>query len=264
MTYFSFLTFFIFIPILALALPTWRVSRARRAALGFNISQTPLTINILALLALIYTTPWDNYLVATGVWSYNPNLVIGISFGYVPIEEYTFFIAETVLSGLWWTYLASKLKLPALEKFCAKPWQRFASSLTLTAAWIFFTRQLFLAAETWNYLGLIFFWALPPIFLQFLFGADILWQYRKLLFWSILIPGLYLSFADSLALGATTWSISPSQTLGIRLGGLLPLEEAAFFFITTTLIAFGMTLMLSPLSWQRFSAWKGGGFQGLP
>jgi len=32
-------------------------------------------------LALIYTTPWDNYLVATGVWWYDPALVTGLTLG---------------------------------------------------------------------------------------------------------------------------------------------------------------------------------------
>ena len=55
----------------------------------------------LALVALIYTTPWDNYLVATGVWWYDPRLVSGLTLGWVPAEEYCFFILQTLLTGLW-------------------------------------------------------------------------------------------------------------------------------------------------------------------
>ena len=53
----------------------------------------------LAAIAVIYTTPWDNYLVATRVWYYDPRLVLGIRLWYVPIEEYTFFILQTFLTG---------------------------------------------------------------------------------------------------------------------------------------------------------------------
>lgn len=66
------------------------------------------------------------------------------------------------------------------------------------------------------------------------------------------------------ALQATTWQISATQTLGLNFFGLLPIEEAAFFFITNTLISFGMTLMLSSLGRQRFAAWKARRFRGLP
>ena len=75
-----------------------------------------IAIGIHILLALIYTTPWDNYLVATGVWYYNPQLVTGIVFGYVPIEEYTFFVLETLFAGLWWWFLARRQN-PKVEKF---------------------------------------------------------------------------------------------------------------------------------------------------
>jgi len=38
--------------------------------------------------------------------------------------------------------------------------------------------------------------------------------------------------------------------------GILPLEEVVFFFVTNILIVFGMTLMLSKISWERIEAWK--------
>ncbi len=52
------------------------------------------------LVALAYTTPWDNYLVATGVWYYDPARVWNIVLGYVPLEEYLFFVLQVTLTGL--------------------------------------------------------------------------------------------------------------------------------------------------------------------
>jgi putative membrane protein len=96
-----------------------------------------------------------------------------------------------------------------------------------------------------------------------LFGADILWHYRRLVFWAIAIPGTYLSLMDIVALNETTWSISKTQTTGIQFFGILPLEEVVFFFITNVLITFGMTLLLANVSEGRFAeikkqvrAWK--------
>ena len=115
-----------------------------------------------------------------------------------------------------------------------------------------------------TYLSITLFWALPAIFPQLLYGADILWYYRKLVFLAIFIPGAYLSLADIVALKDTTWAISPAQTTGILFFGILPLEEVVFFFITNILIAFGITLLLSNIGRQRFNDWKSNHYKGLP
>jgi lycopene cyclase domain-containing protein len=211
----------------------------------------------------VYTTPWDNYLVATGVWYYNPNLVAGIVFGYVPIEEYTFFILETILAGLWWWFLARRISTPK-ENFQSSKTVRIISSGALVFIWIIFTLLFFSDNQPITYLSITLFWALPAIFPQLLYGADILWYQRKLVLLSIFIPGIYLSLADIVALKNTTWSISPYQTTGILFFGILPLEEVVFFFITNVLVAFGMTLLLSSIGGQRFNDWKSNNYKGLP
>ena len=83
-----------------------------------------------------------------------------------------------------------------------------------------------------------------------------------------MVPGVYLSLMDIVALQDTTWSISPSQTTGILFFGILPLEEVMFFFITNILITFGMTLLLANVSQERFGeirrqvrAWKEAGLR---
>jgi putative membrane protein len=208
---------------------------------------------------VIYTTPWDNYLVATGVWYYNPELVTGRLIGYVPIEEYTFFVLETILSGLWWWFLARRLSPLSIKerpgvKESFQPNKRlvYLSSCFLAFLWLLFTYLFFFGAPKWTYLSITLFWALPAILPQLLFGADILWHYRRLVFWGIFVPGLYLSLMDIVALTETTWSISPSQTTGILFFGVLPLEEVVFFFITNVLIINGMTLLLANISQERF------------
>lgn len=91
MTYSLFLFLFLVIPIALLMFKLRRKTRARwwRFAVGLAM-----------LLALLYTTPWDNYLVATGVWYYDPARVWHAVIGYVPLEEYLFFILQPILAGL--------------------------------------------------------------------------------------------------------------------------------------------------------------------
>jgi lycopene beta-cyclase len=270
MSYFGFLLRFLFIPILIFLIITYWDNKGNKQINGFQNGRAVwLGIGIHVLLAIIYTTPWDNYLVATGVWYYNPRLVTGLLLGYVPVEEYTFFVLETILSGLWWWFLVRRFSLT--PTFSTKEKQRIAPNkllLSLCACflallWLLFTYLFFFGEAQWTYLSIILFWALPPIFVQLLFGADILWQYRRLVVWGIVIPATYLSLMDIVALKETTWSISSSQTTGILFFGILPLEEVVFFFITNMLITFGMTLLLANISQERFAeirkqvqAWK--------
>lgn len=260
MTYSGFLLRFLLFPILVfLAIAYWD-NRNNNQINGFRNGRAVwIGIGIHILLAVIYTTPWDNYLVATGVWYYNPKLVTGLVIGYVPIEEYTFFVLETILSGLWWWFLVRRFPITPgssstrIDRFIPNKLLVYLSTCILGLLWLVFTYLLFLGEAKWTYLSIILFWALPPIFIQLLFGADILWHYRKLVFWGIVVPAMYLSLMDIVALNQTTWSISTSQTTGILFFRILPLEEILFFFVTNILIAFGMTLLLANVSQERFA-----------
>lgn len=263
MTYFGFLLRFLVIPIAILMFLTWRDERRFPPMPYFQNGRRVWEIIALHIVvAVIYTTPWDNYLVASGVWTYNPNLVSGIVLGYVPLEEYTFFVLETLLAGLWWWFLARRLTEP--PRFTPSKIGRLMAFGFLVIVWVISALLLFGAEQRWTYLSIILFWALPAIFPQFLIGADILWHYRKLVGLGILVPGTYLSLMDIVALHATTWSISPMHTTGVLFFGILPLEEVVFFFITNVLIIFGMTLILSNHCRERFFAWKARGFRGFP
>ena len=262
-TYFGFLLRFIIIPILIfLAIALWD-NRKNRAIRGFRNGRAVwAAVAVHVVLAVLYTTPWDNYLVATGVWYYNPALVSGLVFGYVPVEEYTFFVLETILTGLWWWFLARRLSL-AETGFEPNKNLVYLSTCVLVSLWLFFAYLLFFGDQKWTYLSITFFWALPAILPQLAFGAAILWHYRKLVLLSILVPATYLSLIDIVALKETTWSISPAQTTGVLFFGILPLEEVVFFFITNILLSFGITLLVANVSQERFTeiktrlqAWK--------
>jgi lycopene cyclase domain-containing protein len=285
MTYFSFLLRFLLIPILILLAIAWWDNKRDKQIHGFRNGRAVWTaIGIHVLLAVLYTTPWDNYLVATGVWYYNRELVTGFVLGYVPVEEYTFFVLETILAGLWWWFLARRLSPPRFvsaaaplthlhlslstaqvssRRFIGSPAEFkpnknlvYLSTCVLVCLWLLFTYLFFFGAAKWTYLSITLFWALPAILPQLLFGADILWHYRRLVAISFLIPTTYLSLIDIVALKGTTWSISPSQTTGLLFFGILPLEEVVFFFITNVLLAFGITLLLADVSQARFAAIK--------
>ena len=256
MTYFGFLGLFLAIPIVIMLGLTWRDARLGRELPRRFASFSPYTILGLHLvLALVYTTPWDNYLVATAVWWYDPAKVTGIVFGYVPIEEYTFFMVQPVLTGLWLLFW-----LRRQPDVVQKGWENGRFRLTaLAILGIIWLSMVIILVTGWapgTYLALILAWALLPIMLQVGFGGDILWQHRRMVALGLIPITLFLSAADTLAIHDGIWTIDPSQSLNWYLGGILPFEEFLFFLITNTLVVFGMTLFLSAESQERLEEVK--------
>ncbi len=252
MTYFAFLFYFLVIPILLLGIIAI-IDHRRGKEIAANLSAwSPWAAVVLhVVIALAYTTLWDNYLVATRVWWYDPELVAGITLGWVPIEEYTFFILQPILAGLWLLFWARRpISAPLSGDLIS--WLRPAGTMLLGLIWLGSIAVLIAGWLPGTYLALELGWALPPIALQLAFGADILWRYRRLVFLTIVPLTLYLSASDALAITLGTWTINPEKSLDLLIAGLLPIEEFLFFLLTNTLVIFGIVLVLAQESHVRF------------
>ena len=263
MAYLYFLAVFVGIPTLFFALLNATLRR-----LGFELPSSLQAWPALTvvgghvLLALVYTTPWDNYLVATRVWWYNPDLVLGFTFGYVPFEEYLFFVGQTVLLGLALLAAGRLFPNPALS-FRPRPFLRMGSAGLALVAWLFGLLLLLWDHLPGTYMGLELVWGMIPILIQFAFGADILWHHWRPVLWTLLPGTLYLAGADALAIRSGTWTIDPEQSLGVILGGILPLEEFVFFLLTSSMVVFGVTLVIAKESHVR-ARWFSGRLRSLP
>jgi lycopene beta-cyclase len=91
LSYWQFLALFLGIPLLL------------TVVLGFRGRQDAsmwLLLAGISVVALLYTGPWDNLIVANGVWSYGPQKILGPVIGRVPIEEYAFYVLQVFLTGL--------------------------------------------------------------------------------------------------------------------------------------------------------------------
>lgn len=254
MKYFGFLARFVVIPLLILRFLLWR-DRKRGKDLPEQMQSWPEDAVLLGHVAtaVAYTTPWDNYLVATKVWWYDPELVTGYTIGWVPIEEYSFFVLQTLLTGSWMQYLARRLPTPDQHDDSGVT-GRVLATAALGSLWLWSLRGLFNGDEDNRYLNLILGWALPPIMLQVGFGGDILWRNRMLVAASILPATAYLGATDSLAIGSGTWAINPDKTVKQEVIKHLPFEELLFFFLTNVLLVFGVTLVQSKESERRLPA----------
>ena len=198
-----------------------------------------LAIPLVCFIALSYTTPWDNYLVAQEIWWYGPDRVIS-TIGHVPVEEYLFFVLQPLLTGLF--------LYQSLSRYGTAP-----KSSSLVASWIgtavFFGLAVlggvFLldGRPQTTYLALILTWAPPILAGMWLYDGETLWALRSTVLISTAVPTLYLWIADAVAIRTQIWTISPTHTVGVSAFGL-PIEEATFFLFTNLLVVQGVLLLL--------------------
>lgn len=258
MTYLNFLILFIGIPLLPL--------------IGFYIKTDYLEkkflikgIGVLCCLAFVYTTPWDNYILSQGVWWYGPDRIL-FTIGYVPIEEYSFFLIQTVFTGLWSIFILSKTK--KLFFYTQSPIQTQVTTKnlylvqnhqikffkTLVVLFLVLTTLLgfyFLSLQQTFYLGLILAWATPVSLLQFTIGGQHLLANYKTYMLCLVPTTLYLWLIDAYAISDQIWMISETYTIGFKIG-VLPIEEMIFFFMTNVLVVQGLILFLIMKNDDRF------------
>jgi len=225
LTYAQFLAVFVAPVVVALA-----VDRARR--------REPLArtagVGVLLVLALAYTTPWDNYLVARGVWWYGDGAVVA-RLWRAPVEEYAFIALQTVATGLWVQRLAGTPDADFL------PSRRHAAVGLLAGAAVAAVGVAFLARDATFYLGAVLAWAGPVLALQWAVGWRYLWARRRRFALAVVAPTLYLASVDRIAIEAGVWTLSTRYTTGIGVLGL-PVEEGAFFLATNLFVAQGLLL----------------------
>jgi len=148
---------------------------------------------VLAFLALTYTTPWDNYLVYKGIWTYPSGRVLA-TIGWVPIEEYSFFVIQTALTCLWFLALLERHSMEARiaaiagsSPYSDNPQSSSGSAaanrpsdaairvggaalLMMVAAYCW--RLFWLGPQHVLYMALILGWGLPVLALQWAFGES--------------------------------------------------------------------------------------------
>jgi lycopene cyclase domain-containing protein len=196
----------------------------------------------LSVIALVYTTPWDNYLVEHKVWTYSPNAVLG-TLGFVPYEEYLFMFLQPIISGA--TFLLLKQKYPVQTS--SKDWWTniFGATFLFAFAWIGY---LLMQQEKTLYLGILTAWVLPPLALQWGWGLSEIIKAAKPAIISLVGCTLYLCIADRIAIHFKVWEISPQFSTGFFILGL-PVEEIFFFALTNMAVIQGLQLLM--LTFER-------------
>lgn len=231
MTYLQFHLVFLLPPLSWLL---WRRVRRRPEAEPGSTGH----VLLLGAIALAWTTPWDNYLVKHAIWSYGPGRVVG-TLGYVPIEEYLFFLAQPLLVGMAYLELEPRWDRAPGEFRGARGWGALAW-LTAAAA-----GAALLGHAHSRYLGLILVWAAPVLAAQWAWAGRAFMARRAPAAAAVGAASLYLWSADRVAIALGIWQISADATLGLDIVGL-PIEEAVFFFLTNLLVVQGLILFRHP------------------
>ena len=196
---------------------------------------------------MVFTSPWDNWAVQKGIWDFPPTRTLG-RIGYLPWEEYLFFIWQTVnvIGLVSWVLQV----FPGLRSHLETPVGPGNGSavVVLLAGWFSigkFIRRKNLSPR-WNYARHLLFWFVPVIAIQWAVAPGLFLALAPVLGIATLFWGTYYVVADLIAVRAGIWYFDPKQITGVKLAGILPWEEIAFFYLTSLLVAQSY-LLLAPV-----------------
>ena len=205
-----------------------------------------LALGIVLLAVMIFTAPWDNLAAKWGIWGF-PREKYSVRLGYLPVEEYAFFLLQSAnvmlavralfhFFSYWQTGQITGIGKGTLICLAATivPW----AFVTLQLRWL--RRK---AGPRVNY-AVHLAWFLPVIFSQWILAPWLFWGHAGLLALVTAAFGIYYTLADLAAVRAGTWFFDEKQITGVKLGGILPWEEIAFFFLTSLLVAQSYLLLL--------------------
>lgn len=217
---------------------------------GQALWQAPYFFPCLVLLAvvMIFTSPWDNYAVARGIWGF-PREKFSFRLGWLPVEEYAFFIIQSLevmlLQALLFAALPQAESLHKIQLLSPTLWIPCAVFFFLWMAVGFAKRGLRHRSPRYHYAWHLFYWFLPVILIQWIIAWPIFLPRLDLILIPTVLIGTWLSFADYIAIGKGIWHFDEKQITGWKLRGLMPWEEVAFFYLTSLLVSQSF-LMLVP------------------
>jgi lycopene cyclase domain-containing protein len=215
---------------------------------GFSKIRPCLGMALLVFLAVVYTTPWDSFLIRKGIWGYSSARILG-SFYHIPFEEYFFFVVQTVIGSMW-TYLLLRRAIPVKSNSS----RRESVVAILLIGWI--VSFLWVGyPNPWRYLSLIVAWGFPILSIQWFVGYQTIMAYRTTGLLAIGTLTGYLWLADSYAIYRGIWSFSLEQSSGWYVAPYLPIEEALFFLVTTCMVTQGF-ILFTKMSFQKMQSYE--------
>jgi lycopene cyclase domain-containing protein len=228
---------FLLAPLLALALLPPRPLQSAPREIRLVGHVIPLVV---AAIACVFSASWDNFLAAKGVWTVEADRMIGTA-GFMPFEEYLWFIDHTLLASVWVLDLWSTKGQRSVPSTAPRRAARIAGAAlclvaTIAGLWLLqFDRSL--------YLGVILSFMSPVAGLQWWIGGHLLLQQRREWLLGIAVPSLYFVLLDTWAIHQDVWRISVRYTTGALLFGIQA-EQILVYSTTTVLVVQALVIAL--------------------
>ncbi|MEM9445052.1 MAG: lycopene cyclase domain-containing protein [Verrucomicrobiota bacterium] len=195
-------------------------------------------------IVMIFTTPWDNYAAYCGIWGFADNRYWKMV-KYLPVEEYLFFVIQSVQAMLLTQIFIDTNAKESLEVSWGLDRWILMGMLSLVFLVIgLFGKKRIDSKSRWHYAWHLFYWFLPVIFMQWIIGWEVLLPRWEWVVFPALLLGTYLSLADYLAINEGIWHFDYKQVTGVMIGKKMPWEEAAFFYLTSFLVAQSYLILL--------------------
>ncbi|MBU3678733.1 MAG: lycopene cyclase domain-containing protein [Candidatus Kapabacteria bacterium] len=225
------------LPLLAACVACW-------ASTGLNTAGL-LSMGALCLIVVVFTYPWDSWAVRRGVWEFPDDRLLR-RIGVLPIEEIAFFVLQTLqVSCLTLALLRWGLSSHYAPAQSENGNVIGAGIILLVAVLVhFLSRSARAQRPELTYAWHLGIWFIPLIGAQWMFAFDILASCGGAIAASTMIIGTLLSLADVWAVKHGIWFFDERQILGWTLRGILPLEEVAFFYLTSLLVAQSIVLFI--------------------
>ena len=230
--------------LLFLAVPIFRASLWVQR----NTMKTSFLLTVLGVAfgSVIYTAPWDNWLILHHVWWFDWDCCWGIAVGALPLEELLFIFLIVCLGGFWTSFLYERLK-PEFGPTPKRPALKYGAAAAVMLLWAadgiylaFFTSRF----PTAVFLAECLIITLPALAIQCLVCGDMLWHRRKFALMATLPVGLWLTVtAGTLTFGTDLWTVNPLNTFW-RIPGLLPIEMVLFYQLAAALIVLPATTLV--------------------
>lgn len=214
------------------------------------ISHVWLVLLLLCIVVVVATFPWDNWAVSKKIWEF-PEDRVWFRVRKLPIEEVAFFVIETLeVAGCTIAFLGI---IPPNHSLSDNASPVAITSTTmigvlivgvLTAVLYKPLARLRANRPSSTYAVHLLYWISPLLIVQWVIGAEVLALHVVPMLLATTLIGTYLTAVDVYAVRRGIWFFDEKQVGSVRLFGVLPWEEAAFFYLTSLLVAQSTVLLV--------------------
>lgn len=110
MTYLALNAVFV---VVAGAIAAFAMRRRGAAGGASGAARGVASVGIALLIVLLLTALFDNVMIASGLFAYEPGLILGFTVGLAPIEDFAYPVAAALLLPALWSLLGGSAPLSA-------------------------------------------------------------------------------------------------------------------------------------------------------